>query len=209
MRPLSKKIIIADKQTLLRAAVRAAINEIDPLASFTEAGSFSEAMVLTSTLGFDMIICDINLDSNIDVIHRLRQMAPSIVIFIYSVFDEELFALPSLQAGAHGYLSRTADKAEFGKAFKTLANGKKYLSQDAQQQILNRMPENIQTTGFLPTLTKKEFEVMQLLANHYSIKEIASTLNLKQNTVSIHKRNIYRKLDIRSNVDLLKNYERG
>jgi two-component system invasion response regulator UvrY len=136
----------------------------------------------------------------------VREKQPDILILIHSGYDEETYALPYMQAGADGFLSKQASQEEFQAAYKALVNRGKYVSYRIQQTLLNNLGDNNSKKLKNPimTLSPREILVMQLLTEGKWTKEIASLLNVKENTISTYKRRIFDKLEVADEIELSK-----
>ncbi|GAB4016832.1 hypothetical protein GCM10028773_11220 [Spirosoma koreense] len=155
----------------------------------------------------DLVVLDLLLAGTDyrQTIQLIRSLNPTGRILIFSGLDEQCYALPALQAGAAGYLSKLAPESEFEQAIQTLMNQERYVSPAVGRSLVN----NLGRTGFLPgenpleTLSPGEQKVLHLLREGKWTKEIAASLHLKQNTVSTVKKRIFEKLAVESMVELL------
>lgn len=186
---------------MTRSGIMLAITESETDVEMTEADGFEATMELIKAGKFDAVVCDLSLHSeNTQLIDMIRQTSQQIIIFIYSVYNESLYALPSILAGADGYLSKKSSREEFAVAWKTVVSGKKYLSPSIQHFLLNQASDP-QISNAESLLSKRELEVMQLMKRYYSTNKISELLGVKPNTVSIHKRRILHKLNVKDELD--------
>ncbi|HEV7378306.1 MAG TPA: response regulator transcription factor [Dyadobacter sp.] len=196
-------VLIVEDHPLFIIGTTLTIKDINPEATIQTATTFPEARLLLEKEDFNLVILDIDLPGgeNLKMMDIIRKIQPEIFILVQSAFDEHLYAMPYLQAGADGFVSKKASPEEFKTALNTVTDGKKYLSYAVQQTLLANIGEPKQN---LNQLTPSELQVMQLLIEGKWTKEIAHVLNLKQNTISTYKRRIFDKLNVRDSIELAK-----
>jgi len=194
--------LIIEDHPLIVLGTKITILDIDPEAKIYTASSFPEGLTILGKEHIDVVILDIDVpgSENLKMTDSIREIKPKTLILIHSAYDEELYAIPYLQAGANGYLSKQSSSEEFKTALTTVLEDKKYLSYNMQQMLI----ENGGDHDVSSYLTAGEFQVMQLLVEGKWTKEIASILDLKQNTVSTYKRRIFDKLGVRDAIELSK-----
>lgn len=144
--------------------------------------------------------------SGLQVTEKLRREMPEIKVLILSVHDEKEYILRALRVGAQGYLLKSAATEEVVRAIQTVLLGQIYYSPELTPLILKDYvnhaddPNLIKSSG----LSQREIEVMKLVADGFSTKEIAEKLNLSDKTVGKHRENIMVKLDLRNAADVTK-----
>lgn len=184
------------------------LNDILPGAFIATSDKFSQTLDLLTGEPFDLIILDLNIPGGgaPTMIRKIRELQKDVRILIFSGHDEHMYALPCLQAGADGYLSKNAPDDEFGIAVKNVLNNKKYLSPGMQQQALRKIagtPGNQPEPNPTQILSAREMEVMQLLLKGLSTAEIAARIHLQLSTISTYKMKIFEKLGVRNIVELM------
>ncbi len=201
-------ILIIEDHPLIRMGLGHLISDTDPKANVTQSDSFPAGLLLLEKEKFDLLILDIDIPGgeNIRMMELVRQRQPEIIILIHSGYDEQVYALPYMQAGADGFLSKQASHDEFQAAYKALVNRGKYVSYRIQQTLLNNLGDNNSKKLKNPimTLSPREMLVMQLLTEGKWTKEIASILKVKENTISTYKRRIFDKLEVSDEIELSK-----
>ncbi|MBE9464966.1 response regulator [Dyadobacter subterraneus] len=201
-------ILIIEDHPLIRMGLGQLISDTDPKANVTQSDSFPAGLGLLDKEKFDLLILDIDIPGgeNIRMMEMVRQRQPDILILIHSGYDEQVYALPYMQAGADGFLSKQASHDEFQAAYKALMNRGKYVSYRIQQTLLNNLGDNNSKKLKNPimTLSPREMLVMQLLTEGKWTKEIASILKVKENTISTYKRRIFDKLEVSDEIELSK-----
>jgi DNA-binding NarL/FixJ family response regulator len=206
MKETKYQILIADDHSIVRYGAALVVKEVLPAGTIHEARNFDELLKLIDTRTFDLLVLDINIPGGnylqmIDVI-RLRQ--PAVKILVFSGYDEQLYALRYLQAGADGYVVKQAPEGELKTAIQTILNNDKYISPAIKQHLINGL--NTPKTGSgnpLNNLSNREMEVMQQLIKGATIAEISHTLSLQISTVSTYKSRIFEKLEVNNVVALV------
>jgi DNA-binding NarL/FixJ family response regulator len=202
------KILIVEDHPLIQMGLKLLISESESKATVVQCDSFQEGMRLLDQEKFDLLILDIDIPggANIKMMTMIRNKQPDIVILIHSGYDEQIYALPYIKAGANGFLSKQASHEEFKTALKAVMGKGKYVSYQVQQILLNTIRENNfgKVMNPITSLSPNEMRVMQLLTEGKWTKEIAAIMNVKENTVSTYKRRIFTKLDVVDSIELSK-----
>ena len=191
------QVMIVDDHPLMRRGVRQLL-ELDPgFEVVAEAGDGASAIDLANRLDIDVILLDLNMKgmSGLDTLNALRRDGVTAQIIILTVSDasSDVFAL--IDAGADGYLLKDSDP----EAIRAGAKGSKVFSERVNQYLREREMFGAEEDPF-SVLTERELDVLHELAQGLSNKQIASVLNISEQTVKVHIRNLLRKLNVRSRV---------
>ena len=200
-------ILIVEDHPLIRMGLEILILNAQPDAGISQSDNFPDGLVLLKKEKFDMLILDIDVpgSENIRMMEMVREIQPAILILIHSGYDEQVYALPYLQAGADGFLSKLTSQDEFDAAFTALITKGKYTSDKVQQIMLDSISStDSKTKNPITSLSPQEMRVMQLLLEGKWTKEIAAILNIKENTVSTFKRRVFDKLGVTDLLELSK-----
>jgi two-component system, NarL family, invasion response regulator UvrY len=206
MKESTYQILIADDHSIVRYGTALVAKEILPTGTIREARNFDELLKLLDSHTFHLLVLDINIPGGnylqmIDVI-RLRQ--PDIKILIFSGYDEQLYALRYLQAGADGYVVKQAPEGELKIAIQTILNNDKYISPAIKQNLINGLAApKASSQNPLTSLSNREMEVMQQLIKGATIAEIGHALSLQISTVSTYKSRIFEKMEVNNIVALV------
>lgn len=197
-------VLIGDDHSIVRFGLKQIIADAFAPANITEAANFDEVVSQVGQKTFDLLILDINLPggNNLMMLDSVRLRQPSIKILIFSAFDEKLYAIKYLQAGADGYLEKSSPDTEVKNAIGIILKNEKYMSANTRQQLLFKFSDNAQLNP-LAGLSSREIDVMNLLTKGTSIARIAEMLNLHISTVSTYKTRVYAKLEVNNLVELL------
>lgn len=179
-----------------------------PEATLCHAESFGNALAMLDQERFDLAVVDIDIpgEENVQMMKLMRGKQPGLPILIQSAFDEKVYALPYLQAGADGFITKQASEEEFRSAVRAILDHGRYVSYDVQQIFLSSFADAKGRTIGNPivSLSPRERRVMQLMTEGKWTKEIAAIMNLKENTISTYKRRIYDKMDVKDPIELSK-----
>ncbi|CAG4991452.1 Response regulator UvrY [Dyadobacter sp. CECT 9275] len=201
-----KHILIAEDHAVVRIGTKHLLQSLIPDAVVSDVDDFDKIIQAIDVQYYDLLILDINIPggNNTKMVELIRAKSPSIKILMFSSYDEQLYGLLYLQAGADGYLSKDAPEEEFKSAVLSVLNNRKYMSQDMQQLNINRL---INPKEFMPdpvvTLSPRETDVMNLLKEGLGTAKIAEKLNLQLSTVSTYKARIFEKLGVKNIVELI------
>lgn len=148
----------------------------------------------------DVILMDINLPdkSGIDLCKEVREKYPSVFVIGLSTFNQQSFIQKMMEHGASGYVLKNATQEELMEAIHTVAKGKTYLSHEVAQSLRKN------TSGEIPILTRREKEVLELIADGHTNNEIAAKLFISVTTVDTHRKNLLAKFNAKNIASLIK-----
>ena len=197
---------IADDHEIVRNGLIMLIDQEKDMEVQMQASSFSELISLLKEDSIDLLILDLNLgDKNgIESIENVNDLFPTLPILVLSTYPEEPYAIQTFKAGASGYLNKTVISSELIKAIHKITAGKKYISESLAENLAYGFSLEKSHTDPVELLSKREFEVLSLIASGQAYKEIASKLNLSPKTVSTYRTRILEKLNLTSTAQLLR-----
>ncbi|MBE9461466.1 response regulator [Dyadobacter subterraneus] len=200
-----KNVLIAEDHPLLIIGIESMLMESIPDATIFKAADFKKALNLLEKHTIDLLVMDINLPhgDKVGMVEAVRLKQPNILILVCSSYEEHLYALPFLKAGANGYISKTASSEEFKTAVEYVLNSKIY----ASPAVLNNMFGILFNTKgsdskALDKLSVKEVEIAKLLTKGLSTKEIGEHINLSASSISTYKSKIFEKLGVNNIIEL-------
>jgi DNA-binding NarL/FixJ family response regulator len=208
MNPL--RVILVDDHNLVRAGFRSLLKNIPEVEIVAEADNGYGALELIRAHKPDLVLMDIALPdiNGLDVTALVIKEYPSIKVVLLSMYDNEEYVLRALEIGAAGYLLKDADANEFDLAIHAIAAGKAYLSPAISSRVIEsyqarvspqKRPVTPPTGPLHPIdchLTPRQREVLRLIAEGFTTKEIAQQLDLSVKTVDAHRTRLMRELDI-------------
>ena len=192
------RILLADDHALVRAGIRVLVEEIGGIEVVAEAGDGQEALSLIRAHSPDVVLLDIAMPllNGFEVLDQAVPEFPDLRVIVLTVHETEEYALYAFRHGARGYLPKTAASAELAMAIKAVAAGETYLSPAlSQKTFFHRVKKSIDQTSFAE-LTPRQQEVLKLIAQGQSTKDIALTLDLSAKTVETHRAQLMARLDI-------------
>lgn len=194
------KILLVDNHTLVRAGIRALLEQIPNVLVVGEAGDGREALKLVEQYRPHLALMDITMPvmNGLEATVRLVKEFPGTRVVMLSVHTDEEYVLQALRAGAVGYLLKDAGRAELEIAVAAVARGETYLSPAVSRHVVGDYVRRTGsgTEGRLETLTPRQREILQLIAEGKSTKEIASILDVSVKTVETHRAQLMERLDI-------------
>ena len=193
------RVMLADDHALFRAGIRSLLEAIEGVEIVGEARSGHEALSMVAERKPDVVLLDVALPelNGIEVAERLRD-TPGTRVLILSMFANEEYVLRSLRAGAAGYLLKDSTVVELEAALRSVADGGSYLSPAVSGHVLAAYVRRVgeDAVPAEPTLTPRQREVLQLIAEGHATKDIASRLNLSAKTVETHRAQLMERLGI-------------
>ena len=194
------RILLADDHALVRAGLRALLAELPGLEVVAEAGDGYEALELIREKRPDIALVDVSMPmrSGLEVAARARKDYPEVRVVMLSMHADAEFVRQALAAGAAGYLVKHADRAEFEQALRAIARGDTWLSPAVSKAVAASHAQRggPRADGPFELLTPRQREVLQLVAEGLSTKEIASRLNVSVKTVEAHRTELMERLGI-------------
>ena len=198
--PSSLSVILADDHSLVRAGIRSLLEQLPNLTIVAEAGDGREALALVQARTPDVIVMDITMPglNGLDATARIVQEHPRTKVLILSMHTGEEYVRHALRAGASGYLLKDAATTELALAIEALRHNRSYLSSAISKDVINRHRRQSQDPKSRPVkpLTPRMREILQLIAEGDSTKEIAHRLSLSVKTIETHRMHLMARLNI-------------
>ncbi len=198
-------ILIADDHGIVRGGLRLLLEQQDDFTVVGEAADGQEALEMSLALRPDVCVLDVSMPklTGLQVAHELHQQDPGITTLMLSMHDDDRYLFEALKAGASGYvLKREADQF-LVNAIRSVAEGSPFLTNAAQGSLARSWIADEAATPQEP-LTPREQEVLKLIAEAHTNKQIGEILHLSEKTVESHRGNILRKLGMRDRVELVR-----
>jgi RNA polymerase sigma factor (sigma-70 family) len=191
------RTLIADDHALVRAGIRALVEKIEGVTVVAEAGKGSEAMELITQLKPDLVLLDITMpDGNgFDVLLHVQQYFPQTRVIVLTVHEAGEYAIRALREGASGFLPKSAASVELEQAIQTVIRGERYISPETSRKTVLEYGKGTRRDQ-LEALSPRQREVLRLIAQGKTTKQIAQTLEISVKTVESHRSQLMEKLDI-------------
>ncbi len=201
------RILLVDDHALVRAGIRALLESLEGVSVVAEAGNGSEVLELARVHRPDVLLLDISMPGlgGLEVSAQLKQELPEVRVVMLSMHANEEYVLQALRSGAVGYMLKDSATAELELALKAVMQGETYLSPPISKQVVDGYVQRVGTEQPTPdNLTPRQRQVLQLIAEGHSTKEIAYRLELSVKTVETHRAQLMERLQIREIAGLVK-----
>jgi len=202
------RVLLADDHSIVRRGLRSALEDDPGFQIVGEAANGREAVQLAELLLPDVAIVDIAMPqlNGIDATALIRKASPQTRVLMLSVHSDETYILRALTAGARGYLLKDSAENEVVAAVRALAQGHSYFSPAIAKTLLDEHVRYLRNRGLEDSydlLTDREKEVLQLLAEGRSNKEVAAVLGIGVSTIETHRMNLMQKLNLHSTAEIV------
>ncbi|MGB1583852.1 MAG: response regulator [Solirubrobacterales bacterium] len=199
------KVMIADDHGIVRSGITLLLERQPDIDVIGEAGDGAEALQLAIDRRPDVAILDISMPklTGLQAAREIKQQAPEVNVLLLSMHDDERYLYEALRVGAGGYVLKRAADQDLVRAVRAVNDGEPFLTDDAQRSLVKAWMES----GEEPRrdkLTDRELEVVKLIAEAHTNKQIAAILGLSEKTVESHRSNILNKLGMSDRVELVR-----
>jgi two-component system invasion response regulator UvrY len=190
-------VVIVDDHPIVREGLKAIISATPGMVVSGEARDGCEALRILKTTPCDVVLLDISMPglNGLSVLERLHAESPHVPVLVLTVHEEDQYAVRSLRAGASGYLTKTSGAAMLVQAIYKVCEGGKYISEHIAEKL-------IPTTGRPQTLSRREREVLCMIASGKQVSLIAEDLGLSVKTISTYRTRVLEKLQLRNNGEI-------
>ncbi len=201
------RVLLVEDHRIVREGTRHLLEQAGGLLIVGEAADGETAVHLAAELQPDVIVMDVRLPgvSGIEATATIKSRYPQIAVLVLSAYEDDHYIFPLLDAGANGYLLKTASGAELAQAIHTVHQGEMALDPRVAHRVVNRLTRHqlYRSSEMVEGLTEREVEVLQAVALGKSNKEIGEALFISPQTVQVHLRNIFSKMGVSSRTEAL------
>jgi len=203
------KVMIVDDHTLVRAGIRSLLALVEDIDVVGEASDGKEALGKVRHLMPDVVLMDLAMPvmGGLEATRRLRKEFPAIKVLALTQYDDSEYVIPIIEAGASGFVTKMSAFSELAAAIEAAYKGESYLSSTAATALVEEYQQKIPSEGEqdpYQQLTDREREVLKLVAEGHTSREIADILIVSPKTVEWYKSSLMNKLNIHSRTDLIK-----
>jgi DNA-binding NarL/FixJ family response regulator len=198
-------VLIADDHKLIRETWSYILNSDERFHVIAECGDSEQAVEVARQKRPDIVLMDINIlpISGFEATERIRKASPTTRVIGVSMHSQPAYAKKMLQIGARGYVTKNSSKEEMIKAILEVNGGNKYICDEIKTSISDMMLEEDNETPNVNALTDREIQIINLIKEGESSKEIAIILNISLKTVEVHRHNILKKLKLKNSASLV------
>ena len=202
------RIVVADDHTLFRQGLRRVLVEQPDWEVVAEASDGAEAVRQTLELEPDVVILDIAMPrlNGVEATRQIVRRLPEVRVLIVSMYSDEVYITQALEAGARGFMLKDSADTDLVRAVQDLASGKSFFSPTVTKVVLDDYVRQLAARGItdrFETLSEREREVFQLIAEGHSNKDIAALLHVSPGTVETHRAHLMEKLDVHSVAEIV------
>ncbi len=204
------RIVLADDHAILREGVRALLEDQPDMTVVGEAADGRRAVELARELDPALVVMDIGMPllNGLEATRQIKHESPQVAVLVLTMHDNEEYVSQILAAGAAGYVLKRAASSELVMAIRAVASGQSYLSPAVTKLLIEgyigRHPSEPAAADPFDSLTAREREVLQLVAEGNTNSQIAKLLNISLKTVKAHRSNLMHKLDLHDRGELIK-----
>jgi DNA-binding NarL/FixJ family response regulator len=198
-------VLIADDHKLIRETWSYILSNDERFQVIRECGDSEQAVEETKSLRPDVVLMDINMSpiSGFEATERIRKVSPTSKVIGVSMHSQPAYAKKMLQIGARGYVTKNSSKEEMLEAILEVYNGSKYICDEIKNNISELILEENKDVPNVNALTEREIQIINLIKEGQSSKEIASALNISLKTVEVHRHNVLKKLKLKNAASLV------
>ncbi len=199
------RVLIADDHPVLRSGLRVLLATDPDLEVVGEAGTGEETLHLAEELRPDVVLLDIGMpgESGIETVRHLKEKLPALRVLFLTMHEEEGMLLEALNAGGDGYVIKRADQPEIIQAIRAVRRGDVYVHPAMTRALLSQTETTERSQEPVEPLTRREIDVLRLLARGNTNRQIADLLTLSVRTIESHRANLMGKLGLSSRVELV------
>lgn len=201
------RVLLADDHALVRQGIRSLLEKLDDVEVVGEVGDGRKALELSKTIQPDIVFMDITMPglNGLEAVIRMKKECPATRVIMLSMHAGEEYFQQALDSGAAGYLLKDADRMELELAIRTVIRGDTYLTPTVAKYAVEAYRQRKEgDQGPLASLSSRQKEILQLIAEGYANKEIAQRLDLSPRTVETHRAELMERLNIRDVPGLVK-----
>lgn len=196
-------VVLCDDHAMVRRGIKDAISEAVDIRVVGEVGSYPELKQALRDGPCDVLVLDLNMPgrSGLEVLAALKEEGAKVKALVVSMYPEDQYAIRCLRAGALGYLNKAADPAELINAIRTLMQGRKYVTPEVAQKLVDSLLAPDDEDPHM-SLSERELQTLQKMASGRKLSEIADELMLSPKTVSVYRARVLQKLNLTNNAEL-------
>jgi DNA-binding NarL/FixJ family response regulator len=192
------RVVLIDDHALVRAGIRALVSGIKGAEVVGEAGTGGEALRLIEDLQPDIALLDLSMPglSGFEVLANTRKRFPNVRVIILTIHESGHYAIEALRSGAAGFLPKSAASIELREAIIKVASGEEYVSGEVARKTALQQAKVTEQNELLDSLTPRQREILTLISEGNTMKDIARTLNISVKTVESHRAQLMNRLNI-------------
>jgi len=199
-------ILVADDHGIVRSGIRMLIDRQEGMRVVAEAEDGIEAVALAQSSRPDVAILDVSMPrmTGLQAAREIKARAPDTSVLLLSMHDDERYFFDAVDVGASGYVLKRAADTDLIDAIQAVARGEQFVSPDTERAVIKEWLGGSREERLADPLTPRELDVVKLIAEAYTNKQIAEALHVSEKTVESHRANVLSKLGMRDRVELVR-----
>jgi len=200
------RVLLVDDHALVRAGIRALIDTLDGVEVVAEAGNGREALQQVEKFAPDLVLLDLTMPemSGFEVLEQIVQRSPQVRVIILTMHEAREYAIQAMSLGAAGFIPKSAAANELKQGIESVMRGETYTSKETPHEVQPPILGESRAQRLLEKLTPRQREILVLIAEGQTTKQIARSLNISVKTVESHRAQLMERLDIRDVAGLVR-----
>jgi len=200
------RVLLVDDHALVRAGIRALIDMLDGVEVVAEAGNGREALQQVEKFAPDLVLLDLTMPemSGFEVLEQIVQRSPQVRVIILTMHEAREYAIQAMSLGAAGFIPKSAAANELKQGIESVMRGETYTSKETPHEVQPPILGESRAKRLLEKLTPRQREILVLIAEGQTTKQIARSLNISVKTVESHRAQLMERLDIRDVAGLVR-----
>jgi DNA-binding NarL/FixJ family response regulator len=200
------RILLADDHQLFGDSLSLLLSSLDSVDVVGQVNNGSQVLTFLEKFPVDLVLSDLHMPTmnGVEMILHIRRRFPAVRVLVLTMAEDGTHIREALQAGAAGYILKSVGKEELKKAVLAVAAGQQYISDKVLQQLYRQTESTPEPAEVLSALTSRELDVIKLIAQEHSSNQIAEILFISLNTVETHRKNLFKKLNVKNSLGLIK-----
>lgn len=203
---MSIRLLLADDHRIFSDSLSLFLASLEGVEVVGQVNNGKQVLAFLEDYPVDVVLSDLHMPymNGVELILQMRRRFPTVRVLVLTMAEDRAHISEALQAGAAGYLLKSVGKDELAKALVTIAAGQPYISEQALQELYRQPELTDEVVNLLTALTNREIDVIKLIAQEHNSNQIAEKLFISLNTVETHRKNLFKKLNVKNSLGLIK-----
>ncbi len=200
------QILLADDHKIFADSLSLLLSGFKGVEVVGQVNNGKQVLSFLENFPVDVVLSDLHMPNmnGVEMILHIRQQFPTVKVLMLTMAEDSLHIREALQAGADGYILKSTGKEELEKALSTIMAGKQYISDRVLEELYRQTEPADKAADLLTALTNREIDVIKLIAEEHNSNQIAEKLFISLNTVETHRKNLFKKLNVKNSLGVIK-----
>ena len=200
------RVLLADDHAMVREGIAQLLEDSEDILIIGQAGDGQEAVAIAKEKNPDVVVLDYTMPKLDGVLatREIRSLCPDAKILVLTVHENVHYAIKALEAGAHGFILKAAAVEELVKGIRSVSKDKIYISPSISEKLAENIRKGKQDRSGLSSLSRREFELLQLLASGMKLQDCAKTMHVTDSTASTYRSRLMEKLNLKSTAEIIR-----